>query len=59
MHFRSAALGPARWQASPVHLRIAGVGLEPGGSLLDYPQRRKLTIGFGDSITEGVCNEGL
>ena len=59
VHFRAAALGPARWQASTVHLRIAGIELEQGGSLLDYPQRQKLAIGFGDSITEGVCNEGL
>lgn len=58
VHFRSAALGPARWQASTVHLRIAGIELEQGGSLAPYTLRRKLAIGFGDSITEGVCNEG-
>jgi hypothetical protein len=58
VHFRSAALGPARWQASTVHLRIAGFELEQGGTLAPDTPRRKLAIGFGDSITEGVCNEG-
>ena len=56
--FRAACLGPERWQASTVHLRIAGIELDQGGSLLDCPQRPKCAIGFGDSITEGVCNEG-
>jgi hypothetical protein len=58
LHFRSACLGPGRWQESTVHLRIAGIELEPGGSLLDCAERAKRAIGFGDSITEGVCNEG-
>ena len=58
LHLRAACLGPNRWQDSTVHLRIAGIGLEQGGSLLDCPQRPKRAIGFGDSITEGVCNEG-
>jgi lysophospholipase L1-like esterase len=59
LHFRAAGLGPARWEASTVHLRIAGIELEAGGSLLPCPERAKKAIGFGDSITEGVCVEGL
>jgi hypothetical protein len=58
VYFRSACLGPQRWQASTVHLRVAGIALTPGGALLDGVRRPKLAIGFGDSITEGVCNEG-
>lgn len=59
VYFRSAGLGPARWQASTVHVRIAGIELQQGATLLACPRRGKLAIGFGDSITEGVCNEGL
>jgi len=59
IYFRSAALGPDRWRASTVHLRIAGIELEPGGVLSTCPIRPKRAIGFGDSITEGVCVEGL
>jgi lysophospholipase L1-like esterase len=57
-YFRSASLWPDRWGASTVHLRIAGIALDAGGSLLPCPMRTKRAIGFGDSITEGVCNEG-
>jgi hypothetical protein len=59
VHFRSASLGPNRWQASTVHLRIAGLELDAGGALAPSPARPKRAIGFGDSITEGVCNEKL
>jgi hypothetical protein len=59
LHFRSAGLGPARWEASTVHLRLAGIELEAGGALLPCPERSKKAIVFGDSITEGVCVEGL
>jgi hypothetical protein len=58
LFFRAACLGPNRWQASTVHLRLAGFELDAGGSLLDCPIRPKRAIGFGDSITEGVANEG-
>jgi hypothetical protein len=58
LFFRSACLGPNRWQASTVHLRLAGIELDEGGMLLDCPVRPKRAIGFGDSITEGVVNEG-
>jgi hypothetical protein len=58
LFFRSACLGPKRWQASTVHLRLAGIELDEGGSLADCPIRPKRAIGFGDSITEGVANEG-
>jgi lysophospholipase L1-like esterase len=51
-------LGPNRWQASTVHLRLAGFELDDGGSLLNCPIKTKKAIGFGDSITEGVANEG-
>ena len=59
VYFRAAGLGPGRWAASTVHLRIAGFELESGGSLLPCPVKPKRAIGFGDSITEGVCAEGL
>jgi len=58
-YFRAASLGPDRWSTSAVHLRIAGIALDPGGSLLPCPARAKRAIGFGDSITEGVCAEGF
>ena len=57
--FRAANLGPECWKASTVHLRIAGVELDENGSVLPCPPRSKKAIGFGDSITEGVCVEGL
>jgi hypothetical protein len=59
VYFRAAGLGPERWRASTVHLRLAGIELDAGGSLAPLPARPRRAIGFGDSITEGVCNEGL
>jgi hypothetical protein len=59
LYFRSAGLGPNRWKASTVHLRIAGFELDSGGLLRPRPAKPKRAIGFGDSITEGVCAEGL
>ena len=59
VHFRSACLGPERWRASTVHLRLAGLELNEGGSLMTCQTRLKKALGFGDSITEGVCSEGL
>ncbi|MBP7937866.1 MAG: hypothetical protein KA354_24770 [Phycisphaerae bacterium] len=59
VHFRSACLSPDRWRASTVHLRLAGIELDAGGSLVFCPTRSRRAIGFGDSITEGVCSEGL
>jgi hypothetical protein len=58
-YFRASCLGPRRWEASTVHLRIAGFELESGGSFIPSPTKPKRAIGFGDSITEGVCVEGL
>jgi hypothetical protein len=58
LFFRSTCLGPNRWQASTVHLCIAGIELDAGGVLVDCPIKPKKAIGFGDSITEGVANEG-
>lgn len=58
LFFRSACLGPNRWQASTVHLRLAGMELDAGGSLADCPIKPKRAIAFGDSITEGVAVEG-
>lgn len=57
-YFRSAHLGPDRWGSSAVHLRLVGIALAPEGSLLPCPVRARRAIGFGDSITEGVCSEG-
>jgi hypothetical protein len=59
VHFRAACLGPNRWQAPTVHLRIVGVELGAGGSLVAVPSQPKRALGFGDSIFEGVCVEGL
>ncbi len=58
-YFRASHLGPDRWRSSAVHLRLAGIELDTGGSLLPCSIRPKRAIGFGDSITEGVCAEGL
>jgi hypothetical protein len=59
VHFRSAHLGPERWTSSKVHVRLAGIELDDGGSLLPRPPAApRSAIGFGDSITEGVCSEG-
>jgi hypothetical protein len=57
-YFRASRLWPDRWGSSAAHLRLAGLVLEQGGSLVRCPARPKRTIGFGDSITEGVCSEG-
>jgi lysophospholipase L1-like esterase len=57
--FRAADLTQNRWRASTSHLRIAGLVLDHGGSLLPCPRRPKRAIGFGDSITEGVGVDGL
>ena len=59
LYFRAAGLGPKRWTDSTVHVRIAGFELNSGGSFLPCPVKPKRAIGFGDSITEGVCAEGL
>ena len=48
--FRAADLTQNRWRASTSHLRIAGLVLDHGGSLLPCPRRPKRAIGFGDSI---------
>ncbi len=58
-HFRSANLGPDRWKASTVHLRVAGLQLDPNGALLPTTPHARRALAFGDSITEGVCVEGL
>jgi hypothetical protein len=58
-YFRSSRLWPDRWGSSATHLRLAGLVLDEGGSLVRCPARPKRAIGFGDSITEGVCSEGL
>ena len=59
IYFRAGNLGPKRWESSTVHLRIAGTQLDAGGSLVPIALRPQRAIGFGDSITEGVCVEGL
>jgi hypothetical protein len=58
-YFRAADLFQNRWRAPTAHLRIAGMELAAGGSLLPCPQRPKRAIGFGDSIFEGVGVDGL
>jgi len=59
LYFRAADLFQNRWRGSTAHLRIAGIELAPGGSLLSCPKLPKRAIGFGDSITEGVGVDGL
>lgn len=58
-YFRAADLFQNRWRAATAHLRIAGIELAPGGSLLPCPKRPRRAIGFGDSIIEGVGVDGL
>ena len=57
-YFRAASFDVGRWTRATGHLRIAGVQLDDGASLMPPPQRAKKAIGFGDSITEGVNVEG-
>jgi hypothetical protein len=57
--FRAADLAQNRWRASTTHLRVAGISLDAGGSLLPCTARPRKAIGFGDSITEGVGVDGL
>ena len=58
VYLRAADWGPQRWAASILHLRVAGVSVDAGGSLVPFPMRSKRAIGFGDSITEGIAAEG-
>jgi len=57
--FRAASLGLNRWRASTARLRIAGLQLAAGGSLHPCQRLPGNALAFGDSITEGVCVEGL
>lgn len=57
--FRAADLAQKRWTQSTAHLRIAGLELAAGGTLLPCPARSKRAIWFGDSITEGVGVDAL
>jgi lysophospholipase L1-like esterase len=57
--FRASDLTRQRWESSTAHLRLAGIELEHGASLLPHPRRPKLALAFGDSITEGVGVDGL
>jgi lysophospholipase L1-like esterase len=58
VYFRAGDQCQQRWKASTGHLRIAGIVVDAGGSLLPCAQRPKRVIGFGDSITEGMGVEG-
>lgn len=58
-YFRAANLGEKRWRSSTAHLRIAGLALDKGGSLMAPRLRPKRAIAYGDSITEGVGADGL
>ncbi len=58
-YFRAANLGEKRWRSSIAHLRIAGLALDAGGSLVPFPLRPKRAIAYGDSITEGGGADGL
>ncbi len=57
-YFRAASFNVDRWAGATGHLRIAGVQLDEGTSLVAPRQRTKKAIAFGDSITEGVNVEG-
>ncbi|MCC6491555.1 MAG: hypothetical protein IT424_00875 [Pirellulales bacterium] len=56
--FRAADLTNGRWTKTSSRLRVAGFALDDGGQIEPTPRRRKLAIGFGDSITEGVGVDG-
>jgi lysophospholipase L1-like esterase len=56
--FRAGYLVPDRWTEATHHLRIAGVELDAGGTLMPPSIRAKRAIAFGDSITEGVNVDG-
>jgi len=56
---RATPLMPSRWLESTVRLRLAGIEVDEGAKLVPAAVRPKRAIGFGDSITEGVCAEGL
>ncbi len=57
--FRAADLGQDRWGSSRAHLRIAGLALDAGASVLPSAAPPKKAIAYGDSITEGVGVDGL
>ena len=57
--FRASDLTRKRWESSIAHLRVAGIALDNGASLLPQLRRPRLAIAFGDSITEGVGVDGL
>jgi lysophospholipase L1-like esterase len=59
LYFRAADLEQKRWQTSTGHLRLNGLVLDPGGSVLSVPLRSKRALAYGDSITEGVGVNGL
>jgi len=59
VYFRAADLAKNRWRSSTAHLRLAGLGLDLGGTMLPCSARKRKAIGFGDSITEGVGVDGL
>ncbi len=57
--FRASDLTRERWKSSMTHLRLAGLALDAGATLRPTPTRPRRTIGFGDSIVEGVGTDGL
>ena len=59
IYFRAADLTLDRWKSSATHLRLAGLALDPGATLVPHSRRPRTAIGFGDSITEGVGVGGL
>lgn len=59
IYLRATPLAPDRWRKPMVHLRLAGIELDAGGELRPVRRRTRRAIGFGDSITEGVCAEAL
>ena len=59
VYFRATDLTLDRWKSSATHLRLAGLALDKGATLLPHPRRPRTAIGFGDSITEGVGVAGL
>ncbi len=57
--FRASDLTQKRWESPIAHLRLAGLALDEGGSLVPERGRPRKAIAFGDSITEGVGLDGL
>lgn len=58
-YFRAGDMTQARWTSPIARLRVGGLAVDAGGTLIARERRARTAIGFGDSITEGVGAESL